>query len=90
MRGEIGRWLPSRRLWRRRSGRKRGKASAASPVPCRAGKLRVKIFSEAGRAEKSSVIIYFGHDAQQQSKAWQGNGRESPKSIGSPSGIVHC
>jgi hypothetical protein len=54
-------------------GRKPAGVNAASPVPCRAGKLRVKIFRDAPRTEKTRLII----DLDTTLSKNRGRGRES-------------
>jgi len=60
-----------------------GQGKAASIFPCHAGKLRVKFFPGLPLRRKIASDHRLGHDARQQSKAWQGNGREARKSLGS-------
>ena len=58
-----------------------GQGSAASPVPCRAGKLREENFSGPSPRRKTASVHRLGHDPQQQSQAWQGTGREARKTL---------
>jgi hypothetical protein len=60
-------------------GREAGRGYGAPPIPCRAGKLRVKIFFATPRRRKTACDHRLEHDALQQSRAWQGTGREARK-----------
>jgi len=57
-----------------------GRVSATPPFPCRDGKLREKIFSDSRRIEKSLFDQYPARDPLPESKARQGNGRETRES----------
>ena len=65
-----------------------GPGTAASPVPCRAGKTRVRNFSRFPPYRKTSCDHGLGHDIRQESQVWQGTGREA----GEPPDSVchHC
>src|ERR1700746_3732930 len=68
-----------------------GRVSAASILPCRMGKLREKIFSELSPHRKIACDQRVEHEIRQESKAWQGTGREarepSDRRLASP---AHC
>ena len=53
--------------------------STASIFPCRTGKLRVKFSSGSPPCRKIELSHRLGHDTHQESKAWQGTGREARK-----------
>ena len=50
---------------------------AASSVPCRLGKTRVKNFAWLSRCRKISPDHRLGHGIKHESQPWQGNGRET-------------
>jgi hypothetical protein len=56
-----------------------GRVGAASPFPCRAGKLRVKIFSRFALHRKVFFDQNLARDSPTESKARQGTGREARK-----------
>jgi hypothetical protein len=56
-----------------------GQGSAASIFPCRMGKLREKFFSELSPHRKIACDQRVEHEIRQQSKTWQGTGREAKK-----------
>src|SRR6516164_11115873 len=53
--------------------------SRRPPLPCRSGKLRVKIFPWHASHRKVHSDQYLAHDSPGESKARQGNGREAHK-----------
>src|SRR5215472_7794476 len=54
-----------------------GPGTAASPVPCRTGKTRVKNFSRFSPYRKTSSIMGLGTAYRKDSQGWQGTGREA-------------
>jgi hypothetical protein len=70
---------PERRRPRHQKDQRR-QGGAGSPFPCRAGKLRVKIFSRFAPYRKVVFDQNLARDSSAESKARQGTGRETQKS----------
>jgi hypothetical protein len=69
----------SRRRQRRRKDEGWARVTSTPPFPCRSGKLRVKFFFVARPAPKTIYDQHVTRDSSAESKARQGNGRETRK-----------
>src|SRR5271165_522886 len=66
-----------------------GPAGYLRPLPCRSGKLRVKIFFAAGLEPESLYHQHLARDSSAESKARQGSGRETRKPPDRPLASIH-